>query len=78
MDQMAARVRYGIAAYGQRAVARAAGMSLRDVGKASKCGATLQAKVIVRLDRRLGKWPNIAGLARERHDGYPMDTNHGA
>jgi hypothetical protein len=55
MDQMAARVRNGITAYGQRATARAAGMSLRDVNQASKQGATLRAKVLIKLDRALSK-----------------------
>jgi hypothetical protein len=55
MDQMASRVRDGIAAHGQRAVARAAGMSLRDVNQASRHGVPLRPKVLIRLDRALAK-----------------------
>ena len=55
MDYMATRVRNGIAAYGQRALARAAGMSLRDVSKASKQGEPLTARLLIRLDRALTK-----------------------
>jgi hypothetical protein len=55
LAEMANRVRHGIATYGQRTVAGAAGMSLRDVNQASKQGVPLRAKILIKLDRALAK-----------------------
>jgi hypothetical protein len=55
VEVIAERVRAGIAAHGQRAIARVAGMSLRDINQVSRGSTSMPLKRIVRLTETLNR-----------------------